>query len=82
MKNVPNVIIFFTFDRGRSAFVPVESLSREASSEFLKRFVEATRKWKVGVPSDPSANMGALISKAHLEKVSGSLPSTLRKVLN
>uniref|UniRef100_A0A2K6H081 Aldehyde dehydrogenase 8 family member A1 n=1 Tax=Propithecus coquereli TaxID=379532 RepID=A0A2K6H081_PROCO len=38
-------------------------------SEFLKRFVEATRKWKVGVPSDPSASMGALISKAHLEKV-------------
>ncbi|KAM6185971.1 2-aminomuconic semialdehyde dehydrogenase isoform 2-T2 [Rhynchocyon petersi] len=38
-------------------------------SEFLKRFVEATRKWKVGIPVDPSANMGALISKAHLEKV-------------
>ncbi|XP_006834707.1 PREDICTED: aldehyde dehydrogenase family 8 member A1 isoform X3 [Chrysochloris asiatica] len=38
-------------------------------SEFLKRFVEATRKWKVGIPSDPSASMGALISKAHLEKV-------------
>ncbi|XP_068841181.1 2-aminomuconic semialdehyde dehydrogenase isoform X3 [Capricornis sumatraensis] len=38
-------------------------------SEFLKRFVEATRMWKVGIPSDPSADMGALISKAHLEKV-------------
>ncbi|KAF6364032.1 aldehyde dehydrogenase 8 family member A1 [Rhinolophus ferrumequinum] len=38
-------------------------------SDFLKRFVEATRMWKVGVPSDPSASMGALISKAHLEKV-------------
>ena len=23
--------------------------------------------WKVGIPSDPSADMGALISKAHLE---------------
>lgn len=43
-------------------------------SEFLKRFVEATRLWKVGIPSDPSASMGALISKAHLEKVSKSLP--------
>ncbi|EPQ03247.1 Aldehyde dehydrogenase family 8 member A1 [Myotis brandtii] len=38
-------------------------------SEFLKRFLEATRLWKVGIPSDPSASMGALISKAHLEKV-------------
>ncbi|XP_047415721.1 2-aminomuconic semialdehyde dehydrogenase isoform X2 [Sciurus carolinensis] len=38
-------------------------------NEFLKRFVEATRKWKVSIPSDPSASMGALISKAHLEKV-------------
>nr|XP_045014912.1 2-aminomuconic semialdehyde dehydrogenase isoform X2 [Jaculus jaculus] len=37
--------------------------------EFVKRFVEATRKWKVGIPSDPSASMGALISKTHLEKV-------------
>uniref|UniRef100_F7HXP8 Aldehyde dehydrogenase 8 family member A1 n=1 Tax=Callithrix jacchus TaxID=9483 RepID=F7HXP8_CALJA len=37
--------------------------------EFLKRFVEATREWKVGIPSDPLASMGALISKAHLEKV-------------
>uniref|UniRef100_A0A5F5PVF1 Aldehyde dehydrogenase 8 family member A1 n=1 Tax=Equus caballus TaxID=9796 RepID=A0A5F5PVF1_HORSE len=38
-------------------------------SEFLKKFVEATRMWKVGSPADPSASMGALISKAHLEKV-------------
>ncbi|KAH0515030.1 HBS1-like protein [Microtus ochrogaster] len=44
-------------------------VQRSIYSEFLKRFVEATRKWKVGMPSDPSANMGALISKAHLEKV-------------
>ncbi|KAM5263069.1 2-aminomuconic semialdehyde dehydrogenase isoform 2-T2 [Ctenodactylus gundi] len=45
--------------------------------EFLKRFVEATRKWKVGIPSDPSASMGALISKTHLEKVR----SYIRKAL-
>lgn len=45
-------------------------------SEFLKRFLEATKLWKVGIPSDPSASMGALISKAHLEKVSKSLPCT------
>lgn len=46
-------------------------------SEFLKKFVEATRMWKVGIPSDPLASMGALISKAHLEKVSKSLQSKL-----
>ncbi|XP_040821288.1 2-aminomuconic semialdehyde dehydrogenase isoform X3 [Ochotona curzoniae] len=44
-------------------------VQRSIYNEFLKRFVEAARRWKVGVPSDPSAKMGALISKAHLEKV-------------
>lgn len=29
----------------------------------------AAKKWKTGVPSDPSNNNGALISKEHLEKV-------------
>ncbi|XP_004465340.1 2-aminomuconic semialdehyde dehydrogenase [Dasypus novemcinctus] len=46
-------------------------VQRSIYGEFLKRFVEATRKWRVGIPSDPSASMGALISKAHLEKVRG-----------
>lgn len=27
------------------------------------------KTWKVGNPSDPTVNMGALISKEHLEKV-------------
>ncbi|RXN00133.1 Aldehyde dehydrogenase family 8 member A1 [Acipenser ruthenus] len=40
-------------------------------NEFLQRFVEAARKWKTGVPLDATANMGALISKEHLEKVKG-----------
>ncbi|XP_039097985.1 2-aminomuconic semialdehyde dehydrogenase isoform X2 [Hyaena hyaena] len=44
-------------------------VQRSIYSEFLKKFVEATRMWKVGIPSDPLASMGALISKAHLEKV-------------
>lgn len=29
----------------------------------------AAKKWKTGVPSDPSSKNGALISKEHLEKV-------------
>ncbi|XP_014352049.1 2-aminomuconic semialdehyde dehydrogenase-like [Latimeria chalumnae] len=40
-------------------------------NEFLQKFVDGVRKWKVGLPSDPTAQMGALISKEHLEKVKG-----------
>ncbi|KAK2856315.1 hypothetical protein Q5P01_005050 [Channa striata] len=44
-------------------------VERSIYSEFLERFVTAAKKWKTGVPSDPSNNNGALISKEHLEKV-------------
>ncbi|XP_009812186.2 2-aminomuconic semialdehyde dehydrogenase isoform X3 [Gavia stellata] len=44
-------------------------VQRGIYSEFLKRFVAEAKKWKVGNPSDPTVNMGALISKEHLEKV-------------
>jgi aminomuconate-semialdehyde/2-hydroxymuconate-6-semialdehyde dehydrogenase len=37
--------------------------------EFLDRFLEGVRKLKVGDPADENSFMGALISKAHLEKV-------------
>ncbi|XP_051947912.1 2-aminomuconic semialdehyde dehydrogenase [Xyrauchen texanus] len=46
-------------------------VERSIYPEFLTRFVEATRQWKTGVPSDPSNNNGALISKEHLQKVNG-----------
>ncbi|CAH2250276.1 aldehyde dehydrogenase family 8 member A1 isoform X1 [Pelobates cultripes] len=45
--------------------------------EFLKRFVEAVKKWKVGLPSDPTACMGALISENHLAKVRGYVKKAL-----
>ncbi|XP_009582761.1 PREDICTED: aldehyde dehydrogenase family 8 member A1 isoform X2 [Fulmarus glacialis] len=44
-------------------------VQRGIYSEFLKRFVAEVKKWKVGNPSDPTVDMGALISKEHLEKV-------------
>ncbi|KAI1240937.1 hypothetical protein IHE44_0009387 [Lamprotornis superbus] len=44
-------------------------VQRGIYSEFLKRFVEEAKKWKTGNPSDPTINVGALISKEHLEKV-------------
>ncbi|XP_032071779.1 2-aminomuconic semialdehyde dehydrogenase [Thamnophis elegans] len=44
-------------------------VQKSISKEFLKRFVETVKKWKVGNPSDPKTDMGALISKDHLAKV-------------
>ncbi|KAK2516523.1 Aldh8a1 [Columba guinea] len=44
-------------------------VQRGIYSEFLKKFVAEAKTWKVGNPSDPTVNMGALISKEHLEKV-------------
>lgn len=46
-------------------------VERSIYPEFLTRFVEAVRRWKTGVPSDPSNDNGALISKEHLQKVKG-----------
>ncbi|KAM9383296.1 2-aminomuconic semialdehyde dehydrogenase isoform 2-T2 [Phaethornis superciliosus] len=44
-------------------------VQRGIYNEFLKRFVAEAKKWKVGNPSDPTVDVGALISKEHLEKV-------------
>ncbi|XP_016085430.1 2-aminomuconic semialdehyde dehydrogenase [Sinocyclocheilus grahami] len=46
-------------------------VERSIYPEFLARFVETARRWKTGVPSDPSNDNGALISKEHLQKVKG-----------
>ncbi|WP_442600783.1 aldehyde dehydrogenase [Paenibacillus sp. KN14-4R] len=37
--------------------------------KFLEKFVAATKKIKVGDPLDPTTDMGALVSKGHLEVV-------------
>ncbi|XP_053316799.1 2-aminomuconic semialdehyde dehydrogenase [Spea bombifrons] len=44
-------------------------VQRTIYEDFLKRFVEATKNWRVGSPTDPTACMGALISENHLAKV-------------
>jgi aminomuconate-semialdehyde/2-hydroxymuconate-6-semialdehyde dehydrogenase len=36
---------------------------------FIDRFVEATRRLKVGDPLDPATDLGSLISRAHFDKV-------------
>lgn len=44
-------------------------VQRSIYDEFLEKFVEATKKLKVGDPQDPETNMGSLIGAEHYEKV-------------
>ncbi len=46
-------------------------VERSIYDEFLARFLEKTRGLRVGDPQDPATDVGALISRAHREKVSG-----------
>ncbi len=39
--------------------------------EFVKRFAERANRLRVGDPTDPNTQVGALISQQHWEKVSG-----------
>jgi aminomuconate-semialdehyde/2-hydroxymuconate-6-semialdehyde dehydrogenase len=48
-------------------------VERAIYREFVDAFVEATRKLRVGDPVDGGTDVGALISEAHLEKVTGYL---------
>jgi acyl-CoA reductase-like NAD-dependent aldehyde dehydrogenase len=44
-------------------------VERSAFDEFMSLFTEATAKFRVGDPEDPSTEMGPLISAEHREKV-------------
>lgn len=44
-------------------------VQRDIYQAFLEAFVEKTKRLVVGDPENPSTNLGALISKQHLEKV-------------
>ena len=39
--------------------------------EFVERFVAATKKLRIGDPTDDATDVGALISEAHMQKVTG-----------
>lgn len=54
-------------------------VERAIYDEFVARFVETTKKLRVGDPTDPSTDVGALISRAHLEKVTGYLDLAKRE---
>lgn len=46
---------------------------RDIKQALLDRVVAHAREWNVGNPLDPSVRVGALVSKAHYEKVCGYL---------
>ena len=46
-------------------------VERSIHDVFVERFVAATKKLRIGEPSDESTDIGALISEAHAEKVTG-----------
>jgi aminomuconate-semialdehyde/2-hydroxymuconate-6-semialdehyde dehydrogenase len=48
-------------------------VERAIYDEFVERFVAATKKLRIGDPGDPKTDVGALISEAHLAKVTGYL---------
>jgi aminomuconate-semialdehyde/2-hydroxymuconate-6-semialdehyde dehydrogenase len=48
-------------------------VARAIYDEFVERFVAATKKLRIGDPRDASTDVGALISDAHLQKVTGYL---------
>lgn len=48
-------------------------VERHAYDAFVERFVAETKKLSVGDPLEPATDQGALASKGHFEKVSGSI---------
>ena len=46
---------------------------RDVKEELLERIEAHMRHWNVGDPLDPETRVGALVSKAHFDKVSGYL---------
>lgn len=48
-------------------------VERSIHDQFVERFVAATKQLRIGDPLDPATDVGALISEAHLQKVTGYL---------
>ncbi|TMV08934.1 aldehyde dehydrogenase [Ruegeria sediminis] len=54
---------------------------RDVKAELLERIAAHARHWNVGDPLDPETRMGALVSKAHFDKVCGYLKDAKNIVL-
>jgi len=48
-------------------------VDRAIYTQFVDRFVDATKKLRIGDPTESTTDVGALISEAHLQKVTGYL---------
>jgi aminomuconate-semialdehyde/2-hydroxymuconate-6-semialdehyde dehydrogenase len=49
-------------------------VERSLYSEFVERFVAATRQLRIGDPTDETTDLGALVSEAHRAKVENYIP--------
>ncbi|CAK7257276.1 MULTISPECIES: aldehyde dehydrogenase [unclassified Shinella] len=56
-------------------------VQRGIKDELLKRMVAHAREWPMGDPLDPESRVGALVSKAHFEKVASYLEKGQKIVL-
>jgi gamma-glutamyl-gamma-aminobutyraldehyde dehydrogenase len=54
---------------------------KAVKAELLKRIVHHAKQWNVGDPLDPEIRLGALVSKAHFDKVRGYLKKTGKTLL-
>jgi len=54
-------------------------VERSIHDAFVERFVEATKKLRIGDPLDESTDVGALISAAHFDKVMGYIELAKRE---
>ncbi|WP_421704297.1 aldehyde dehydrogenase [Aliiroseovarius sp.] len=54
---------------------------KDVKAELLERIAHHAREWNVGAPLDPEVRMGALVSKAHFDKVCSYLDKAETVVL-
>ncbi|MCP9482431.1 aldehyde dehydrogenase [Shimia sp. CNT1-13L.2] len=54
---------------------------KDVKAELIERISHHAREWNVGDPLDPETRMGALVSKAHFDKVCGYLDKAETVVL-
>jgi 4-(gamma-glutamylamino)butanal dehydrogenase len=56
-------------------------VQKGVKDDLLKRIVAHAREWPMGDPLDPANRVGALVSKAHFDKVAGYLGKGLKVLL-
>ncbi|HEX7680797.1 MAG TPA: aldehyde dehydrogenase [Thermoanaerobaculia bacterium] len=54
-------------------------VERSIHDEFVERFAAATKKLRIGDPLDDATDVGALISEAHLRKVTGYIDLAVKE---